>query len=142
MPRRYTDYHRVEVRAEVKQVRAIAAAAAARWDPAALGTEQPNDQDIGPILEDVEAADRSPTYKSYCAQCKSVAVRNGILEHQWESTDGRSKIAQIVLPRSRVNEVLTELHDGQSGSHLGVNKTLNKVRQKYYWLQAQSDVKM
>jgi hypothetical protein len=135
------DCHRVEARAHVKQVRTIAAVAAARWDPAVLRTEQLNNPEIGPILQEVETgqrpvwkyiADRSLTYKSYWAQCKSLAVRNGVLELNWESANGRSRIAQIVLPQSRVKDVLTELHGGSSGGHLGVNKTLNKVRQQYY----------
>jgi hypothetical protein len=36
--------------------------------------------------------------------------------------------ARIVLPRSKVKDVLTDLHGALSGSHLGVNKTLNKAR--------------
>jgi hypothetical protein len=51
-----------------------------------------------------------------------------------------NQIAQIILPRSTVNDVLTKLHGGLSGGHLGVNKTLNKVRQRYYWLQVRRDV--
>jgi hypothetical protein len=50
------------------------------------------------------------------------------------------EIVQIILPRSRVNNVLTKLHSGPSGGHSGVNKTLNKVQQRHYWLQARSDV--
>jgi hypothetical protein len=97
----------------------------------------------GPILQEVETgqrpelkdiADPSPTYKSYWAQWNSLAVTNGILERNWESTNGRSKTAQIVIPRSRVKDVLTELHGGPSVGHLGVNKPLNKVRQRFYWL--------
>jgi hypothetical protein len=34
-----------------------------------------------------------------------------------------------------VKVVLTELHGGPSGGHLGINKALNKVQQGYYWLQ-------
>jgi hypothetical protein len=81
-----------------------------------LRTEQLNGPDIGPILQEVETgqrpewkdmADHSPTYKSYWAQWKSFAVRNSILECNWESASGQSKIAQIVIPRSRVKDVLT-----------------------------------
>jgi hypothetical protein len=113
-----------------------------------LRTEQLNDPDIGPILHEVEAgqrpewkdiADRSPTNKSHWAQWKSLAVRNDILERNWESANCPSKIAQIIVPRSRVNDVLTELHDRPSGGHLGVNKTLNKFRKRFYWLQAKTD---
>jgi hypothetical protein len=115
----------------------------------ALRTEQLNDPDLGRILQEVETgqrpewkdiADRSPTYKSYWAQWKSLAVRDGILERNWGSANGRSKIAQIVVPRSRVKDVLTELHDKPSGGHLAVNKTLNKVRQRFYWLQKRTDI--
>jgi hypothetical protein len=129
-----THCHKVEARANVKQIRAIAAVATAGWD-------------IGPILEEVETrqlpewkdiADHSPTYKSYWAQWKSLTVRNGILEHHWESDNGQSKIVQTVLSQSRVNDMLTDLHGGLSGGHLGINKTLNKVRQRYYWLKARN----
>jgi hypothetical protein len=67
-------YHKVEVRADIKQERVIAAVAAPCWDPATLRTEQLNDPDIGPILQEVETeqrqewkiiSDRSATYKSY-----------------------------------------------------------------------------
>jgi hypothetical protein len=118
-------------------------------NPVALRTEQLNDPDIGPILQEAETGqrpewkdilDRSPTYKSYWAQWKSLAVRNGILERNWESDNGRSKIAQIVVHRSTVKDMLTELHDGLSGGHLGVNKTRNKFRQRFYWLQARTDI--
>jgi hypothetical protein len=70
----YTHCYNVEARADIKQVQTIAAVAAAGWDPAALRTEQLNDLDTGPILEEAETrqcpewkdvADRSPTYKSY-----------------------------------------------------------------------------
>jgi hypothetical protein len=101
-----------------------------------MRTEQQNDQDTGPILEEVKTrqhpewkdiANHSLTYKSYWAQWKSHAVRNDILQHHWVSTDKLSKIAQIILLHSRMNDMLTELHGGLSGGHWGVNKILNKV---------------
>jgi hypothetical protein len=113
----------------------------------ALRTEHLNDPGIEPILQEVETgqlkwkdiADRSPTYKSYWAQWKSLAVRNGILQRNWESANGQSQIAQVVIPRSRVQDVLTELHGGPS-DHLGINKTVNKVWKRFYWVQARSNV--
>jgi hypothetical protein len=115
----------------------------------ALRRDQQNDGDVGQILQEVEAgqrpdwkdvADRSPIYKSNWAQSKSLVVRDGVLERHWESAGGRTKTAQIILPRSKVKEVLTELHGGPSGGHLGVNKTMDKIRQRYYWLHSMSDV--
>jgi hypothetical protein len=50
-----THCHKVEARADVKQIRAITVVAGGVWDPVALRTEQINDPDIGPILQEVEA---------------------------------------------------------------------------------------
>jgi hypothetical protein len=71
-------------------VGAIVAIAPDTCNPATLKRVQLSDQDMGPILEEVEAgqrpewkdiADPSPTYKGYWAQWKSLAGRDGILEH-------------------------------------------------------------
>lgn len=52
--------------------------------------------------------DRGTIYKSYWAQWKSHALRDGVLECHWESADGK-KTAQIVTPRSKVKELLAEM---------------------------------
>jgi hypothetical protein len=49
-----THCHKVELRADIKQIRAISTLPAANWDPLVLRTEQLNDTDIGPILQEVE----------------------------------------------------------------------------------------
>jgi hypothetical protein len=128
--RSVTHCHKVEARADVKQVRAIAP------QPAGIREHRKrsklNDTDILAILHEVETghrsewkdiAERSLTYKSYWVQWHSLAVRNGILKRNRESANGRSKIAQTVIPRSRVKDVLTQQHDGPSG-HLGIKKYL------------------
>jgi hypothetical protein len=39
-----------------------------------------------------------------------------------------------------MDDVLNEPYCGLSGGHLGFNKTLDEVRQRYYWLQTKNDV--
>jgi hypothetical protein len=59
-----------------------------------------------------------------------------------ESLDNwRPKNAQVVPPLSKVKGVLRELHEGSSTGHLGINKTLEKVRQQYYWLHKRSNAR-
>jgi hypothetical protein len=70
-------------------------------------------------------ADCIPINKSFWAQWNSQVLRYGMQECHWESVDGRTKTAKIVLPWSRVKEVLAELHGGPSG-HLGIRKTSDK----------------
>jgi hypothetical protein len=60
-----------------------------------------------------------------------------VLERHWKSADG--KTAQTVIPSGKVNEAQAEMHEGPSGGHLGVNKTLDIVRQRYYWLHMKSN---
>jgi hypothetical protein len=83
-------------RADVKQLQAISAVAIAGLNPAALRTEVLNDPHAGPIMEEVETVQRpelkditgrSPTHKRYWTQWRSHALRNYILERNWESAD-------------------------------------------------------
>jgi hypothetical protein len=129
-----THCHKIELYADIKQIRATSTLPAADWDLLVLKTEHPNDTDIRPILREVETgrrsewkdiAYRSPTYKTYWVFWKSLTIRNRVLERNWGSANGRTKLAQIVLPRSSVEDVLTELHGGPSEGHLGVIKALN-----------------
>jgi hypothetical protein len=82
-------------------VRIITIATADGWDRASLRREKLADDELGSLLQEVEdIADRSPTYKSYWTQRKSLVVRDGVLERLWEYADGRNKTAQVVVPRS------------------------------------------
>jgi hypothetical protein len=60
--------------------------------------------------------------KNYWAQWKSHPVTSGILERIQKLTDGQSKISQIILPQSRVNNVLNKPRGELSGGHLGVTR--------------------
>ena len=63
--------------------------------------------------------------KGYWAQWESLTLENGLMKRAWESADGRDMVMQLIVPRSKVQSVLKEMHDGTSGGHLGVNKTLD-----------------
>jgi hypothetical protein len=101
--------------------------AAAGWDTATLRTDQLNDPEIGPILREIETgqrpewkeiADRCLTYKSYWAQWKSLAVRNGILQRNWESANGRVTIAAVCDRRLKKEFALAVLNKCSSQQFL------------------------
>jgi hypothetical protein len=107
------------------------------------------DNNLGPLIREIEAGQHpewrdisswGPIYKSYWAQWESLALSDGVLVRHWEMADRKKKTAQVVIPQSKVKEVLTEMHGGTSGGHLGANKTINKFRQRYYWLHLRGDV--
>jgi hypothetical protein len=133
----------------LKTVKQPGAATEDGWDCATIEREQLGDNNMRQSLWEMEAgehpkckntADHSPTNKGYRAQCILLVVRDGILEHHWESDDRRSKTAQIILPMSKVKQIMGELHGTSSGRHLGVNKTVDRVRQWYYWLHVRNGV--
>ncbi|XP_037813635.1 uncharacterized protein LOC119604837 [Lucilia sericata] len=66
-----------------------------------------------------EISAESPLMKSYWALWNSLQVLNGCLYRIWESADGKTVTNLIVVPASKINEVLKEFHDGPSGGHLG-----------------------
>lgn len=140
---------KVEDRDKLVQVCSITLDPSAGWEYNALRTEQMADRDIGPLLKEVESnkrpswediSSRDPTYKSYWAQWDSLQVKNGVLIRIWQSPDGKTITDQVILPRSKIKEVLEEMHSGVSGGHLGVNRTIDKVRQRFYWLHLRADV--
>ncbi|KAJ8942434.1 hypothetical protein NQ318_006237, partial [Aromia moschata] len=53
---------------------------------------------------------------------------DGLLKRVLEKSDGTEERKQLIVPRNRVPEVLEEIHNGSTGGHLGVTKTLGKVR--------------
>ena len=68
-------------------------------------------------------------------------MENGVLYSRWETNDGHGTRLQLVLPRSMVSEVLSALHDAPSAGQPGISKTLERVRERFYWYSQQHDVK-
>ncbi|GFX57866.1 hypothetical protein TNCV_3068331 [Trichonephila clavipes] len=88
-------------------------------------------QDIAPF---------QPTTKRYWALWDSLHLRNGVLYRKWESDDGKTFRWQLILPKIRVSTVLKELHGSPTGGHFGFMKTLQKVRERFYWNNVRSDM--
>ena len=58
---------------------------------------------------------------------KGILMRNFYDEHRGIS------FKQLVVPRALRQEILEELHAGSTGGHLGEEKTLGKLKQRFYW---------
>ena len=117
----------------------------------AMRDQQMADENIACIMKWLEAdcrpdraevAAHSEETKIYWAQWDSLRIRDGELYRRWESPAGVLVKWQLVLPKSARDDVLRQLHDAPTGGHYGENKTLDKIRQRYYWAKCGLDVKL
>ncbi|CAK1598545.1 unnamed protein product [Parnassius mnemosyne] len=103
---------------------------------------QQEDSDIKPILEWMKASAPKPkwsdvsamssTTKSYWAQWDSLLIQDGVLCRKWKNGRGDRCHLQMVVPKAKVPDILQLYHSGCSGGHLGVKRTLLKIRERFY----------
>ena len=68
-------------------------------------------------------------------------ICDGLLWRLLENRDGTRCTYQLVIPSSLRTEVLSDIHEGILGGHLGVDKSLGKLKEIFYWLGHYNDVK-
>jgi len=119
------------------------------WSKDELRKEQAGDPILMKIIEAVkhgkrpeweEISGEPPIAKAYWAQWQSLVVEDGVLYRVWESPNGRSRKNLMVAPRSRQEQILKECHNGHSGGHLGVKKTLENIKTRFYWIGCRQSV--
>ena len=59
----------------------------------------------------------------------------------WETPEGEQVTWQLILPKALRPSVLHQLHNTPTAGHLAVAKTLNRVRECFYWAQCHQDVR-
>lgn len=110
---------------------------------------QEGDSDLKKVREWLELNDRpeyiqikheSNVIKSLWSQYKFLEVRDNLLCRRWEGD--RKTIYQVLMPMSERKEILRECHDAKTSGHLGVRKTLARVRERFYWPGLQADVRI
>ena len=70
--------------------------------------------------------------KSYWSQFQRLCIHDDLLCRIWYEGKKPEKY-QIIVPKYLREIVLQHCHDSIVGGHFGMRKTLEKVRQKYYW---------
>ena len=114
-----------------------------------LRTAQLADADIAPTLH-AKQADQCPgedklkemslASRRLVQLWEQLVVRDGILYRLFKDPMGREERLQLVAPRLQWDEVLTDLHEGELGGHLGIEKTLAQLKEKFYWPDHHQDV--
>jgi transposase InsO family protein len=100
-----------------------------RW---VLEKKRPDSKDIG---------NESYFIKSLWGQWKRLQIHNDLLVRTWLVLDTDITYFQAIVPMKFRRHVLRFSHDIKASGHLGVKKTLSKIRQGYYWPGLQNDVR-
>ena len=118
--------------------------------PEEIRAEQLNDNDIRPVIKWMEESSEKPSWeviaphsrttKVYCAQWQSLKLQNGVLYRIWETPSSDATVLQLVLPKSLRPEILQQMHNSKTSGHLGVAKTLGRIRERFYWVKCRQEV--
>jgi hypothetical protein len=77
--------------------------------------------------------------KSLWSQWSKLEIRDNLLVRRWETLGSRVVYWQAIVPYELRHIVLAKNH--KSLKHLGIRKTLNNIRQRFYWPGLQNDVR-
>ncbi len=112
------------------------------WDPLEIRAQQQADSDIAAIMNAVEAGQTRPLWQDISSESQNLKtlwrqwdrldVKGGLLYRKFYDEDGSFRW-QLVVPRIKKKEILYQFHDSPTGGHLGAERTLEKVRNHFYW---------
>ena len=113
---------------------------------AELSAAQTDDSDISTIIgwqqalldrparSDVAMRGVSVRLLRLWSQWKRLVLIDNVLYRKYSFDEpGKSPILQLVVPQSLEDVVMKAVHSDASGGHLGVERSLDKLRKRYYW---------
>ena len=111
---------------------------------------QMQDDAIGPILSAVQAQkkinpdtlkDMSHDSQLLHHQWDLLTVRHRKLWRKYTNFDGTVNTLQLIVPHSARQKILAELQDSSVSGHLGEDKMLSRLKQRFYWPGCSADVR-
>ena len=101
---------------------------------------QLDDEIVGPLLKAKKSGEKphGEHLKEIPKLCRlhqlweQLTLKDGLLFRKFESPDGSSTHFQWVAPRCLHKEILDELHGGVASGRLGEEKTLSRLKERFY----------
>ena len=117
--------------------------------PESIAKLQRNDPDVGYIIIWLEKgvkptrdviAGESPVVRNLWLNWDILHLRNGVLfrKHPYKDKTVRE---QLVIPSLLKKDVLKSCHSLKLSAHLGIDKTVFKVKSSFYWYRMKDDIR-
>ena len=88
----------------------------------------------------VQRGCRRTSIHSNCTKWSSLKLVCVCLHSVWISEKGQSFRALTIVPNVRIPVVVNQLHNGPCGGHLKVTTTLERLKQRFYWVGCRPDM--
>ncbi|KAK3083233.1 hypothetical protein FSP39_017411 [Pinctada imbricata] len=88
----------------------------------------------------VEISEYGPELKYLWQNFEMMCFDNGVIWYRWYKDTGEHKCLLVLPPQLR-SIVLKEMHDAPTSGHLGYEKTLARVKERFIWYGMSKDVK-
>lgn len=79
--------------------------------------------------------------KNYYGRWDHLSSRKVVLYRRWDSGEGEEVRWQFVTSLNARNEILRERQTKETARHLGINKTLERVKERFRWPGCTKEVK-
>ena len=87
-------------------------------------------------------APESDGVRAICAQWPQLTILEGLLYRKWHlKHDQTEEIFQFIAPKALRKELFLHLHSSRIGGHLGISKTVENVRRRFYWPGCKTDIR-
>ncbi|KAJ8385055.1 hypothetical protein AAFF_G00195850 [Aldrovandia affinis] len=119
--------------------------------PSQVQEEQEQDATLAHVRDCLVAGRRSEwadvaalyaEMKAYHSQRGGLEVRGGVLYRRWWAPSRGADLMQLLVPRALRSQVLQLVHGATGAGHFRNNKTLRRLRGRFYWLGCRRDVGM
>lgn len=120
------------------------------WQPDKIRLAQLEDTDIGPLLAHLEDGNKRPDWdrvsggtsslKTLWRQWDRLIINKGMLYRKFYNNEGVDFTLQLIVPKALMETLLRYYHDIQSAGHLGANKMIHRIQEKFYWTNMKRSV--
>ena len=111
-----------------------------------MRAEQLQDNLVGPFLRVKEKSDQVPSVIGGAKWCRmtqlwdQLFIKDGALYRKFYAFDSSSSVIQLIVPDILKDKVMYGVHEGIGRRHLGVEKSVAKLKERFYWPENYTEI--